>query len=1233
MKNLQKLSLSGLFYLFFLILVWSQFKRVAVAQIIPDHTLGEQGSVVNRNLNIRGSLGERIDGGAIRGGNLFHSFREFNVGDGQRVYFSNPTGIENILSRVTGENISNILGTLGVLGNANLFLINPNGIYLGPNARLDVGGSFFASTADSLIFDNGFEFSATSPQTPPLLTINIPLGLRFRENPGDILVQQASLGVPNRQSLGLIGGNINIEGGLLQSLDGRVELGGLSTPGTVEITSMGLIFPTPVSRSNLSLTDDTTVEVTQTAQGNIAIHTNNLILSNSNLNGGIERNLTASEGQPGSINIDATGVMTLSNSIISNRVNEGGIGNSGLIQLRANTVNLINSALDSRVVGSGANQEKIPAQGNAGNIILDVGGPIILDGSFLNTNIGSDVTGNSGLIEITAESLTLRNDSGLNSINSGEGNSGDIAVTIWGGSLSLSQGSEFDSRVPKSEEERVGNAGNIQINAERAIINLNQGFLVTTVGDNVIGNSGNVTIRGAFLSLTNGGRIAADTSGGTTSQPSQAGNITLNIRDRITIDGIDQISIIDTVTPPKSSGVFSQVTNKGIGRGGDLNIQARELSLTNGGQLRVDTYGLGDTGNVTINIEDGVNISGIFDHGENPAKLSGIFSRVNRGAVGNGNPIQIQAGSLVIQDGVIDSRVIGVGPQQDQIAGQGNAGSVTLEIDGITRLLEKAYINTNIGGGVIGNSGQINIQSGSLLMQDGAQLNTNTSGGNFEQPSIAGDVILNLDNGIVLVGRDGVGFDFQTRISTEVGNEAVGDAGAIKIEVTDGSLTLTEKAAFVTRVRREDIDDNGQLRLAGQGNGGDVTLNVSDQAIFEGDSVILTTVGDEVLGTRSGDVNITAESVTIQDNAQIITATGGSQNALETPSVAGNISIQVRDGFEVSQSQILSSATAKATQADGGSINITAASISIDDQARITAGDGTLDPAEQNSAGQINLNAANIRLNQGTLEADSQRDRTETASITVNSPDLRLRQQSNFTTNANNTTGGNITIHAETLVGLDNSDITANADGGAGGVIEITAEGVFGSTPLTRQQVEERLGEEQIEGNPRFSQDLLQNSSDIVAISTTDAALSGDVNLNTEIDPARGLIDVSQTFVDPAALIAQDPCKLGQDSEFIITGRGGLAVTPNDRFDGSQVQVNLVEPILPNNSRSTTSKSQPQTQNNSSRNSVRTIIPARGWIRNQNGDVILVSYDPTQRGVQRQPYNFNQCQPSSNLPE
>lgn len=172
-----------------------------------DDTLGGESSVIVPN----GGDNFEIDGGAARGGNLFHSFEEFNVNEGGSVYFRNPAVIDNILSRVTGENASNILGTLGVLGDANLFLLNPNGIIFGPNAQLDISGSFYASTGDRFSWADGSEFRATNPNAPPLLSINVPLGVQYGTPAGDITNEGILFA---EDGLGLHGNSLDLQGQL-----------------------------------------------------------------------------------------------------------------------------------------------------------------------------------------------------------------------------------------------------------------------------------------------------------------------------------------------------------------------------------------------------------------------------------------------------------------------------------------------------------------------------------------------------------------------------------------------------------------------------------------------------------------------------------------------------------------------------------------------------------------------------------------------------------------------------------------------------------------------------------------------------------------------------------------------------------------------------------------------------------------------------------------------------------
>ncbi|OUL26059.1 hemagglutination activity domain protein, partial [Nostoc sp. RF31YmG] len=182
------------------------------AQIVPDSTLGTESTKLTPNANVQGLPATLIEGGATRGINLFQSFLQFNVGDGQRVYFANPAGIENILTRVTGSDPSKIFGTLGVDGKANLFFLNPNGIVFGPNARLDVAGSFLATTANSFGFENGLKFSATNPEAAPLLTVSLRPGLQFGANQSASISNSGNLSVG--QDLALIASNLDLQGKL-----------------------------------------------------------------------------------------------------------------------------------------------------------------------------------------------------------------------------------------------------------------------------------------------------------------------------------------------------------------------------------------------------------------------------------------------------------------------------------------------------------------------------------------------------------------------------------------------------------------------------------------------------------------------------------------------------------------------------------------------------------------------------------------------------------------------------------------------------------------------------------------------------------------------------------------------------------------------------------------------------------------------------------------------------------
>lgn len=208
----------------------------AQGQVVPDSSVGSRVTLQGNTF--------LIEEGTTKGGNLFQSFREFSVPTGKTAYFNNDSGIQNIVSRVTGTSISNIDGTLKANGTANLFFLNPNGIIFGNNARLDIGGSFLGTTADSIKFADGTQFSAKTSQSSPLLTVQVPVGLQFNSNPGEIrvvgsghqLVTEISspisragtppgLQVLPGKNLALLGGDLSLNGGILFAPGGQIELG------------------------------------------------------------------------------------------------------------------------------------------------------------------------------------------------------------------------------------------------------------------------------------------------------------------------------------------------------------------------------------------------------------------------------------------------------------------------------------------------------------------------------------------------------------------------------------------------------------------------------------------------------------------------------------------------------------------------------------------------------------------------------------------------------------------------------------------------------------------------------------------------------------------------------------------------------------------------------------------------------------------------------------------------
>ena len=130
--------------------------------VVTDGTVGTTGALSGPNFAVTSSLGRQV------GPNLFHSFRTFNLSAGEVATFSGPTNVGNVIARVTGGSSSIDGGIQCTIPGANFYLINPKGVVFGPNATLDVGGSFVVTTADYLKHADGSHFDATHPASSTL---------------------------------------------------------------------------------------------------------------------------------------------------------------------------------------------------------------------------------------------------------------------------------------------------------------------------------------------------------------------------------------------------------------------------------------------------------------------------------------------------------------------------------------------------------------------------------------------------------------------------------------------------------------------------------------------------------------------------------------------------------------------------------------------------------------------------------------------------------------------------------------------------------------------------------------------------------------------------------------------------------------------------------------------------------------------------------------------------------
>ena len=636
------------------------------AQVVPDGTLPVNSTVApNGNSFV-------IEGGTTAGANLFHSFSEFSLPTGTEALFNNAASIENIFARVTGANISNIEGAIGANGSSNLFLLNPNGIVFGANASLNIGGSFLGTTGNSIVFENGVEFSASSTEDQePLLTVSVPIGLQFGGGNGDITLSGSGhrleisaiapidssslspgLTVAQGRTIALIGNNITADGGVIGAPGGRLELAAVERGRVLfSLADARFAYDRISQFGNLDFDRQSLVDVSGFSSGSINLQGGNIAIENQSII--LSQNVAEAAG--GSITVNAreglaSGLSGLGGFISSETL---GFGEGGDITVVAPRISLRNGgSISTRTFGA--------------------------------ANSGS-ITVNSQDIAITnTHPLDPRILGGISTNTYGLGYASDIRIDS--DRLSVAEGSTISSG-----SFGLGNAGNIDINASRSIEIAGQSsmsFSPSIIGSTTFnrGNVGSTSIRTERLRVSSGGTLSSATlaAGDTGTTSIVASSI------EVTGTGINGeasgISSSAALLPLRFQQLFS-LPPEPSGRAGALFIDTDTLKIADGGYVGVFHEGTGDAGDFTLRADTVLLDRGGILTAETVSGQGGNLA-IDTGSIQLHRGSQITVESFYIGDGgklTLNSRTIALledsGIRANAV--QGSGGNIQIFTDGI----------------------------------------------------------------------------------------------------------------------------------------------------------------------------------------------------------------------------------------------------------------------------------------------------------------------------------------------------------------------------------------------------------------------------------------------------------------------------------------------------------------------------------------------------------------------